>query len=121
MTLCHDRFEAPLKSFQLCSFFSENNSHPPAGSVRERAALRRVGARRSQLTLGAHQAVPRDGGEEDRRARAAPRGRVRAAVREDPHPAALPRARHRGAAHPRARLQGTHGVDKCSLAVMSHA
>lgn len=72
---------------------TESSNHPSATRERVRPSLRRVGARRP-FPFGAHQALPRDRGEEDRGAYPPPRGRVRPPVREDPHPAALPRSRH---------------------------
>lgn len=81
------------------SQFPENSRHHPPGSAGQRSPLRRLGARRP-LALGAHEAVPRDGGEEDRSASTAPSRRVSPAVREGAHPPALPRPRDGRATDP---------------------
>lgn len=92
-------------SKEILHYLPENSSRPSPSGLRSCPTLRRLGARRS-LPFRAHEALPCHGGEEDRSPGPAPRGRLSPAVRQDPHPAALPRPRDRGTAYPCASLQG---------------
>lgn len=84
---------------------TESSNHPYNRRSRERAAIRRMGARGS-LAHGAHEAVPCNSGEEDRSTDPSPRGSVRTAVRQDPHPSTIPRARDCRATDTCPRIQG---------------